>query len=723
MRRALLVVPLAMAAFAAPAFGQASGSVADIADQMSRMVQSRRIDELSKLPIPQENRLGKLANWRDQYVTQMARSEELRSQQYEEQVTKANDYYKKNRWRRASDTLVRAMNLSRNQEEFNQLPWVRDMAKGLAEQAEKYENDGKWLESLTLYSNLDSVYQVEAKYKHDMQRLARRVRLLALYDGQTLFEMRKAIAKQEREEDAAASQPAATQPATEPEEIVPSFPRWQDHVEGINDAMMFRALRYARDRWVETISYESLIRGGIDSLRLFASMPELGKEFPALKDDKARKDFSAALDNAINQLAAEPVDEGRMQKIITALEQSNAQTVKLPSEVFVMEFTDGAMEKLDPFTAVIWPRELAEFEKNTRGTFGGVGVQITLDNQGKLKVISPLEDTPAYAAGIEAGDEIVGINGKSTVGITIDQAVLQISGKPDTVVTLTIKRPGKNETKDYQLTRALIHVVSVKGFKRDPEDPNHTRWLYMIDPDTKIGYVRLMQFQNDSASELRKVLRQLQDNGMRGLVLDLRFNPGGLLDQAVEISDMFLDHGTIVSTRGRVMHRQEIQADRETFVPMSLPLVVLVNQYSASASEIFSGAMKDLHRGLIVGQRTFGKGSVQNVLTLGEKSLMKLTMSKYYLPEGESLHRNEGSKTWGVEPDVVVDMTPNQIQALISNRRDTDVILRGESTTQPATRSDTTKPDIEPLIDTQLDTALMLLRLQLVGSAGNVAMR
>jgi len=241
----------------------------------------------------------------------------------------------------------------------------------------------------------------------------------------------------------------------------------------------------------------------------------------------------------------------------------------------------------------------------------------------------------------------------------------------------------------------------------------------MIDPETKIGYIRLTQFQTDSASELRKALRQLQDAGMRGLVLDLRFNPGGLLDQAVEISDMFLDRGTIVSTRGRVVHRQEVQADHETFVPMSLPLVVLVNQYSASASEIFSGAMKDLHRGLIVGQRTFGKGSVQNVLQLGEKSLMKLTMSKYYLPEGESLHRNEKSKTWGVEPDVTVEMTPNQVQALISNRRDVDVIARNAAT-QPVA---TTTKELEPLIDTQLDTALMLLRLQLIQNGGAVAAR
>ncbi len=732
MRRMLFAIPLTLAALGTVSFGQAPGNVADIATQMSGMVQGRQIDALSKLPIPQDDRMARLVNWRDQYVTQMTRSEELRAKQYQEQVNKAQEFFKKERWRKAADTLVRAMYLSHNQEEFTLLPWVADMAKSLADQAAKYESSGRWLESLTLYSDLDSIYAISAQYKHDMQRLARRVRLLAMYDGQALFEMRKAIAKQEKEEEAAATQPSSTTQAAATQgadaetetadDTAPTFPKWQDHVDGINDVMMFRALRYARDRWVETISYESLIRGGLDSLRLFTTMPELGKEFPALKDEKARAGFVAALDAAVAQLATVQVDESRMQKIVNDLEIANANTIKLPAEVFAMEFTDGAMEKLDPFTAVIWPRELAEFEKNTRGTFGGVGVQISLDNQGKLKVVSPLEDTPAFNAGIEAGDEITAINGKTTLGITIDQAVLQISGKPDTDVTLTIKRIGKSEPIDFKLTRAMIRVVSVKGYKRDPEDPNRTRWLYMIDPDTKIGYVRVTQFQNDTAEELRKALQDLQNSGMRGLVLDLRFNPGGLLDQAVEMSDMFLDRGTIVSTRGRVVHRQEIQADRDTFIPNTMPMIVLVNQYSASASEIFSGAMKDLHRATIVGQRSFGKGSVQNILPLGEKALMKLTMSKYYLPEGESLHRNEGSKTWGVEPDVIVDMTPNQIQSLLANRRDVDVISR-TSATQPAptTAAAATKPDIEPLLDTQLDTALMLLRLQLIQSGNAVA--
>jgi carboxyl-terminal processing protease len=282
-------------------------------------------------------------------------------------------------------------------------------------------------------------------------------------------------------------------------------------------------------------------------------------------------------------------------------------------------------------------------------------------------------------------------------------------------VVLTIRRQGVPD-KDYTLTRAMIKVASVMGFERDKKDTS--KWNYMIDPDSKIGYIRLTQFQSESAQQLKNTLTELQDQGMRGVIMDLRYNPGGLLPAAINISDMFLQDGTIVSTRGRSVSPEKWTAKDDPVIPPNMPLIVLVNQYSASASEIYSGAMKDLHRGLIVGHRTFGKFSVQHLLPMGSETLsdgspaamMKLTMAHYYLPNNESRHRNDGSKVWGVDPDVPVDMTPEQMNDLREAWHDVEIIHRpGEpAQTQPATTKKT------PFDDTQLDTALMMMRLQLI---------
>jgi carboxyl-terminal processing protease len=310
----------------------------------------------------------------------------------------------------------------------------------------------------------------------------------------------------------------------------------------------------------------------------------------------------------------------------------------------------------------------------------------------------------------------------------------------------------------------------------------------MLDPESKIGYVRITGFQADTADDLKQAVRTLKAQGMRGLVLDLRFNPGGLLSAAVEMCDDFLDSGTIVSTRGRSARAQAQaqtwKADSKTEIPNTMPMIVLVNEYSASASEIFSGAMKDLHRALIIGHRTFGKGSVQNLLDIGNgrrpvnrlpEAMMKLTMQYYYLPNGENLHRRDGKTSWGVDPDIAVDLTPDQLNDLLKQRRDNDIIrpsggATGASATpapnkaelnsitvapnttvtpngvvnknpnegalnnppaavertnvvvdvtgKPATPSTkpTTEPAEQPAPDTQLETALLMMRLQLVQS-------
>jgi len=332
---------------------------------------------------------------------------------------------------------------------------------------------------------------------------------------------------------------------------------------------------------------------------------------------------------------------------------------------------DGMLGGLDPFSNFIPAEELDEFNKATRGKFGGIGIQIGM-RRGLLTVISPLEGTPAYEAGVLAGDMIIEIDGKSTDGIRLDEAVKILTGEADTKVTITVRHVTGGVEK-ITITRALIEVPTVKGLRRD----ENNEWVYMIDEEKKIGYVRVASFVENSVPDLRGAIEQMHKDGMTGMILDLRFDPGGILKTAVEMTDLFLGEGVIVKTKGRTTPYWEATATKEGTLPR-FPMVVLVNQYSASASEIVSGALQDHHRAIIIGERTFGKGSVQNVIPLkGENAALKLTTSKYYLPSGRCIHREQDmteEDEWGVVPDIVVSMTPEQYVALIRARREGEII-------------------------------------------------
>jgi len=396
---------------------------------------------------------------------------------------------------------------------------------------------------------------------------------------------------------------------------------------------------------------------------------------------------------------------------------------------------DGMLAGLDPFSNFISEEDLAEFNKATRGKFGGIGIQIGM-RYGMLTVISPIEDTPAYQAGVLAGDIITEIEGKSTDGIRLDDAVKTLTGEAGTKVTITVRHvTGKTET--ITITREIIEVPTVKGLRRDKD--NH--WVYLIDEDKKIGYVRVASFVENSVPDLRAAVDSMLEQDLKGLILDLRFDPGGILKTAVEMTDLFIDHGVIVKTKGRATPYWEATATKEGTLPY-FPMVVLVNQYSASASEIVSGALQDHHRAILIGERTFGKGSVQNVIPLrGETSALKLTTSKYYLPSGRCIHREQDmteEDEWGVMPDIVVPMKPEEYVALIRARQEGEVIHNGAEPNQqgddgeapgaappapvPPTPDESPAPGTpdaaapdgqaapEPFVDRQLQRALDVLR-------------
>lgn len=359
---------------------------------------------------------------------------------------------------------------------------------------------------------------------------------------------------------------------------------------------------------------------------------------------------------------------------------------------------EGALKKLDPYSNYIPPENLDEFKVEVENEFGGIGIQITQRN-GQLQVISPIVGTPAYEAGIVADDLILAIDGKPTKDMSIADAIKLMKGRAGSDVYLTVFHTLTSQTEEIKLTRKVIKVETVLGDRRGSDD----QWKYLLDDQAKIGYIRIITFGRETSQDLKAVLEELQNKGLRGLILDLRFNPGGLLKSAIEVSDMFLDSGDIVSTEGRNIRAQTWQATApQTYT--GFPMVVLVNQYSASASEIVAAALQDHRRAIVIGEQTFGKASVQNVVELeGGKSALKLTTGSYRRPSGKPIHRFPDAEEWGVQPDesFEVALTNYELQRLIRLRREADIIKH--RSTYEATTS----------FDPQLRRALDYLRQEL----------
>ncbi len=296
----------------------------------------------------------------------------------------------------------------------------------------------------------------------------------------------------------------------------------------------------------------------------------------------------------------------------------------------------GMLSSLDPHSAFMKPEDFKELQVETKGKFTGIGIEITIKD-GVLTVVSPIEGTPAFKAGIQANDKILKINGKSTKNMTLIQAVKLLRGPKGTTVTISIYRSGWNKLKDIKLVRDVIPIKSVRSKVLE----------------SGYGYVRITNFQAKTEKELKKALRGLEDKvKLKGLIIDLRNNPGGLLDQAVAVSDEFLESGLIVYTDGRLEDSKMRFYAKPNRVHHRYPIVILVNGGSASASEIVAGALQDNKRAVIVGTQTFGKGSVQTIIPLEEGAAIRLTTARYYTPSGRSIQAK------GITPDIVVPFVP-----------------------------------------------------------------
>lgn len=332
-----------------------------------------------------------------------------------------------------------------------------------------------------------------------------------------------------------------------------------------------------------------------------------------------------------------------MSRIVAEVNRSYVG--KVDREKLFQGAYNGMLQSLDPFSAYMPPEEKEAFDNEAAGEFCGLGIELTADKNGILQIIAPIEDTPAYKAGVLAGDRILKIENKSTRGMGVMDAIKLLRGEKGTPAVLqVIHENGDIET--LTIVRDMIRLETVKDVR-------------FADEQNKIGYIRLTQFQNNSTESLDKAVKELQAKGMKALVIDLRFNPGGMLTTAIEIADRFIDDGVIVSTKGRTQNEQIFRATPKSYP--YFPVAILVGGRSASASEILAGAIQDHKRGVIVGSRTFGKGSVQTIIKLDDgKSAIRLTTAYYYTPSGKCIHHNPNDpaqKEWGIEPDITVPTT------------------------------------------------------------------
>ena len=562
------------------------------------------------------------------------------------------------------------------------------------------------------------------EYDERLDKVNRRIGLLARYAPRRLHELRNtALVRLDPEEETAEFNEAFAED-------------WKESLRGITQPMLRRALRTTATEHIANAGWKPLLTGGLEALALFASTSDLRENFPNLADTERVEAWTEMIEaQQALVAAADPAELGRRDydRIMTEVLRTNPKTIAVLETVLLREFGEGAMYELekqfeDQYTEIIWPEQLRRFQQAVQGEFVGVGILIRHDDKREIMIVNPLEGSPASRNGVEENDRIVQVNGIPTTGWSLTRAVDEITGPKGTAVTLGLRREGVEEPVEIPLIREVIKIRSVNGWWKDDllEDGTPV-WDWYVDEPSGIGYVRLTSFNDESFDDFMAAIEQMnEERELRGLVLDLRYNPGGLLESAVKFSNLFLERGEIVSCEDRnglkvwsrraMPHRARLK---------DLPLVVLVNQGSASASEIVSGCLQAHGAAVIVGERSFGKGSVQSLHDVSDRlgqAALKLTMQYYALPaedgaeRGRLVHKVSGAEDWGVNPDVIVGMTPAQAEEAYKLRRDADLIADWDEDRDPNSR-----PSPDPLIaegiDPQLEMGILLLKARLLEKA------
>jgi len=524
---------------------------------------------------------------------------------------------------------------TQNQTLLNNPILVQAVAKAKAKAAE-FESSGQWLDAYTVcYGKLARIYQNSEEYTDHADQL------LTKADIRTFLQ----------------DSPCQT---------------CKERYAGIEKQMFIDAFEILDSSYINIIDYRRIAVKGIERCELLVEvMNKLDESNEYKITDSQYAVWLEALGEITGRVDSLQTDMGKDELLnvfngVLAINRSYRTHAPLPTILLVSQFAKGAMSGLDPYTVIYWPSQVKDFERSITNQFSGIGIKFS-KKDGLAKVESVLPDTPAYKSGLQAGDTIMEVGGVETKDISSDCVVKKITGPEGTKVMLTVRHSDEDKARDITLPRARITVPSVHGWQQAETG----KWLYMLEGADKIGYIRISSFNSRTADDFENVLTRLEANRLKGLILDLRSNPGGLLTAAVEIADKFITEGLLLRTQPRFGMAKYISA-HQAGTHADFPVVVLINQSTASASEILAGVLQDqkYNRATLIGERSYGKGSVQSITSYcGDGAKLKYTMAYYHLPSGQRvesryLMKESGRTDWGILPSVNVQLQTSELQEI-----------------------------------------------------------
>lgn len=692
---------------AAVEVGKSESTESAAVDVACELIYQGKFDAADKVVV-ENSRLGRLAKIIAEYQDIKQRRQLAGEAAYKEQLaeleefragTDSNDVNDVNDVLKMLGLIAKAREFAdeAQKEQLLSESFVEEAFQRAIKRAAEFESKGKWLEAYsTCYSWLQVLDPNNGEYSEHADQLLDKAAIVASFQDS-------------------------------------SCESRSERYAGVKKELFVWAIEALRRYYVNIIDYRQMATKAIRRCELLGevmalSFSEISESPDMVSSDKISEEPFSPPDS--EQLSAWSVG---LAAILDEVEQSqtgvtkskfidvfdkvlvlNKVTAQLPRRVLVAQFSEAALSALDRYTVMVWPRQVKEFEKMMTNQFTGIGIEIS-KQKGLLTVASLLPDTPAYNSGLDAGDVIELVDGVETKDMSLTCAVRTITGPPGTQVELTIKRPNEEKTKNITITRARIIVPTIRGWQRTSVGKR----LYMIDEENKIGYVRITSFSGGTADDLEKVLTGLEAEGLKGLILDLRFNTGGLLDSAVAVTDKFIKEGLIVSTRPRGLWTY-LSARKGKTHP-NYPLVVLINSYSASASEIVAGALADERheRATLVGERTHGKGSVQGITQLPkEGARLKYTMAYYHLPSGQRVEsrdemKKDGRSDWGVGPDIEVKLRNDEVRKMSQIQRDNSVLFQASHDKSSAALK---KHTVEETLaaDPQLAVGVLVIKSKLI---------
>ena len=492
---------------------------------------------------------------------------------------------------------------------------------------------------------------------------------------------------------------------------------------GIKKQIFINAIDFLDSSYVNIIDYHQMAIEGVNRCKLLAAVmsnSDLGNRYKITNAQFVA--WSETLGTIVDELNQSPSDISKEKftnvfEEVLALNDSSAGGIGLPTALLIAQFAQGALSALDPYTVIYWPSQVQDFQKVMKSQFSGIGIRFS-KKEGVTKIVKVLPNTPAYRSGLEAGDIISAVDGVEIETMSANCVVKRIVGPEGTKVTLTVRQPSEDETSDITVDRTRITIPSVHGWQLNETG----EWRYIIDSRNKIAYVRISGFNSRTADDFERVIDHLDKNELRGLLLDLRSNSGGLLLAAVEIADKFISEGLIARIQPRIGIATYISAHKEKTHP-DYPIVVLINRFTVSAAEILAGVLQDrkYNRATLVGEATYGKGSVQSITNYcGHGAQLKYTMGYYHLPSGQRIESREiiektGRKDWGVSPDVRVEPLRDELQKIANlQNANESVVTIGQENARSSVKRYSSQETIDA--DPQLAIGLLVLKSKLIQS-------